>query len=164
MAYDYYLKLEGLDGECTDFKHEKWIQIVEFSYDVKQRGGGSGTADGAYGSVNLSDLSITKAIDATTPQLHQACITHQRYKTGSLELCQAAKEKHPFMKYLLTDVSVASISPSGEDDEDDAGGSYPMEVVTLRYGSIEWVYTPLSEKGQPGAARKFFWDVKSYKD
>ena len=30
MAFDAFLKIEGIDGESTDDKHQKWIEILSY--------------------------------------------------------------------------------------------------------------------------------------
>lgn len=159
MGYDFYLKLDGIEGECSDSKHPKWIQILSFSYGLEQKAGGYTTdREPVYGQVNISDISVKKYIDASSPDLHTACLTALRIKTANLELCQTSKDKHPYMKYNLFDVVVSAIRPSGEGGGDNA---YPTEDVSLRFSKIEWEYTPLSEKGRPQAGRRAGWDMKT---
>lgn len=161
MGYDFYLKLDGIDGECTDSKHQKWIEVVSYSGGVEQLGsihsaGGQSTT----GRANFHDLSVVKYLDAATPKLRKYCAQGEHIKTGELQLCQATKDKHPYMKYLLEDVVISSVRASGS-----GGGEagLPTEEVSMRYAKISWEYTPMNEKGQPQAAQKAHWSLKENK-
>ena len=32
MAVDYFLKIDGIDGESQDDKHKDWIEVLSFSW------------------------------------------------------------------------------------------------------------------------------------
>ena len=36
MAYDAFLKIATIDGESTDSKHEKWIEVLSYSWGASQ--------------------------------------------------------------------------------------------------------------------------------
>ena len=69
MGYDFYLKLDGIDGECTDSKHTKWIEVLSYSTGVEQRGtvhsaGGqstSGRADPTHLTVRIPHIAPDEA-------------------------------------------------------------------------------------------------------
>ena len=158
MGYDFYIKLDGIDGECTDSKHTKWIEVLSYSTGVEQHGGvHSAGGQTTTGRANFQDLSIVKYLDASTPKLAKFCAQGEHIAKGELQLCQATKDKHPYMKYLMTDVVISSVRPSGN-----GGGEsgLPTEEVAMRFAKIEWEYTPMNEKGQPQAAQKAHWDLK----
>ena len=48
-AVDYFLKIDGLDGESRDSKHKGEIEISSFSWGMSQQGSGA-----AGSGVNLS--------------------------------------------------------------------------------------------------------------
>lgn len=168
MGYDFYLKLDGIDGECTDSKHAKWIEVLSYSTGVEQQGGihSAGGASTA-GRANFQDVSIVKYLDASTPKLQKYCAQGEHIAKGELQLCQATKDKHPYMKYILTDVVISSVRPQGKGNiikaEGNTESGLPTEEVAMRFAKIEWEYTPMNEKGQPQAAQKANWDLKANK-
>ena len=54
MAFDAFIKLDGIAGESTDSKHKGEIEVLSFSWNIKQPitissdgGGGTGVPHGA---------------------------------------------------------------------------------------------------------------------
>ena len=45
MAFDTFLKIDTIDGECTDDKHKGWIEVFSFSHGVAQTGAGTISGD-----------------------------------------------------------------------------------------------------------------------
>ena len=54
-----FLKVDGIDGECTDASHLGWINVLNFSLDVLKG--------------HSTDLIVTKKLDASSPKLAAAC-------------------------------------------------------------------------------------------
>ncbi|MCP3874696.1 MAG: type VI secretion system tube protein Hcp, partial [Desulfobacteraceae bacterium] len=71
MAYDAFIKIDGIDGESTDDKHHGWIEIIRHGMGVKQTV--STTASSAGGAsaerADFSDFSIRKYLDKSSPKL-----------------------------------------------------------------------------------------------
>ena len=62
MAYDSFLKIEGIKGESLDSKHKDEIEVLSFSWGATQPGafgGGGGT-----GKVSAQDFSFVVKIEA----------------------------------------------------------------------------------------------------
>ena len=53
MAVDYFLKLDGIQGESVDDKHKDEIQIMSFSWGGSQTSSVSGTGGSGAGKVDL---------------------------------------------------------------------------------------------------------------
>ena len=160
MAVDMFLKIEGIDGESSDDAHKKWIELLSFSHGVSQPvTGASGTGGRTGGRADFQDFTITKTIDASTPDLNLHCANGKHIPKIEVELCLATEDKHVFMKYEMEDVIVSSISPGGTSD----GGVKPLETVSFAYGSIKWEYTPIDSAGSPGASADRTWLLKENK-
>ena len=66
---DYFLKIEGVDGESTDDKHKGEIELESFSWGETQRGtAGHGGGSGA-GKVMPQDFNFVKKVDKASPVL-----------------------------------------------------------------------------------------------
>lgn len=159
MAYDGFLKIEGIPGESTDAAHAQWIEILSFRHDVSQPAGSATSRIGGRtgARVNVSDFTITKVIDNSTPLLHLYCCNGQHVATAMIELCEAAGSKHMYMRWTLTDVIVSSVKPSGVANEEVF--ARPIEEVSLNFGSIQWEYVPLTHEGKAGAALVQGWNM-----
>ena len=157
MAFDAFLKIEGIDGESTDDKHQKWIEILSYSHGVSQPVSGvSATGGRTGGRADFADFSITKTVDNATPDLNIYCAKGTHIPKVELELCLATGDKHNFLKYTLEDVIISSVAPSGA-----AGGSdKPMEAMSFAYGKIKWEYTPIDHTGKAGSTTGRTWDLE----
>ena len=68
MSVDYYLKLDGIEGEAVSTGFEKQIQLLSFSWGGSQTTSVAGTGGSGAGKVDLSDLSVMKYYDKSSPQ------------------------------------------------------------------------------------------------
>jgi type VI secretion system secreted protein Hcp len=129
-AVDFFLKLDGIDGESQDSAHEGEIDILDFSfgYSVEvptDRGGGG------EGRATLGDLILVKELDKSSDALDAAAaagtvIPEARFsvRTGT-----AASD---YLVITLEDVLVTSVTRS--DDSTDV----PTEEMSLNFGKVEW--------------------------
>jgi len=156
MSYDFFLKIDGVDGECTDAKHEKWIELQSYTHGVAQQATGvSATGGLPGGKADFQNLSVTKTVDAATPDLNIKCAEGAPISKIELECCLATGEKHTFMKFTLEKCIITSVSVGG------GSGSElkPTESVTFAYGKIKWEYTPIDADGKAGSATDRTWDL-----
>jgi type VI secretion system secreted protein Hcp len=160
MAFDCFLKVDGIDGESTDSKHSKWIEVLSFSTGMNQPVSAvQSSAGGATSArVNMQDFSIVKHIDISSPKLAEACCTGKHFPAITVELCRAGGDKLKYMEYKLTNAIVSSISgggtPGGADD-------VPTESVSFNFGKIEWTYTQQKRAdGGGGGNASALWDLE----
>ena len=97
---------------------------------------------------------------ALPPDLNIYCAKGQHIPSIEVECCLATGDKHCFMKYIMNDVIVTSVSPGGS-----AGGSEikPLENVSFVYGKIKWEYTPIDHEGGAGSSVDRTWNLETNK-
>src|SRR5450759_161390 len=140
MAFDAFLKIDGIPGESTDDKHKDWIEVLSYNHGMTQPS--SATASSAGGAtterVNLQDYSIVKHVDKASPKLYELCCTGKHIANVTLELCRAGGDKVKYMEVKMEQVIISGVQPGGA-----AGGSdtLPSEHVTFNFGKIKWTYT-----------------------
>jgi len=158
MAFDCFLKIDGVPGECTDDKHKDWIEILSYSHGLSQPGSGSVSSGGARSAERCDhqDFSVVKTLDKASPKLSLFCCNGTHIQNIKMELCRAVGDKTKYMEYLLNDVIVASVRPGGSAQ---GGEALPLEEVSFNYGKIEWTYTETDHKtGKPKGDVKAHWD------
>ena len=83
MAFDSFIKIDGIPGESTDEKHKEWIEILSFDHHIEQPA--SSTASSVGGAtaerVNHGTFNIVHQLDKATPKLLEACCTGKALKT-----------------------------------------------------------------------------------
>ena len=159
MAYDGYLKIEGVNGESTDSNHPQWIEIISFRHDVSQPAGTATSRTGGRtgARVNVADFTVTKVLDVSTPLLHQHCCSGWHFGTVMIELCEAGGEAHMYMRWTLTDAIISSVKPSGVANEEVY--ARPIEEVSFNFATIQWEYVSMSHAGKAGAAVVHGWNM-----
>ena len=161
MAFDVFLKIDGIPGESTDDKHKEWIEVQSFVHGICQVAGGVRSTGGAAagGRCDHQDFSITKPMDKASPPLNEHCCKGAAIKKVTLELCRATGDKQKYMEYILEDVIVSSVTISAS-----SAGDLPEESVAFNYGKISWVYTETDhETGKKKGEVKKWWDQISNK-
>ena len=161
MAYDAFLKLDGIKGESQDSKHKGEIDIMSFSWGAAQTGTSAVGGGAGSGKVSLQDLHVTKKVDASSPLLFLNCSNGSHIKEANLVVRKAGGDQLEYLKIKLTDVLVSSYQPSGH-----AGGGddIPTEAVSLNFAKIEMNYQPQGADGKAlGGPILAGWDVKANK-
>lgn len=138
MAFDAFLKIDAIPGDSTDLKHKGEIEVLAFSWNIKQTPAETGGGAGA-GKAQVSDFSIVKKIDAASPRLFVAVRKGKHFpealftvESGSLRQGRAGRGQS-FYKVTFSDILITSVAPSG-------GGSEINEQVSLNFSKVEIEY------------------------
>jgi len=157
MAFDAFIKIDGIPGESTDDKHKDWMEISTFSWGASQPA--SGTASSAGGATaeraNFNNFEVTKTIDKATPKLSVNCADGTHIKEITIELCRAGGDKMKYMEYKLSNCIISSITNGGGSEGE------PSEHVSFNYGKIQWTYTQQKRSdGSGGGNVAAGWDLQ----
>ena len=157
-AVDYFLKIEGIEGESQDSKHKSEIELLSFSWGAQQSGTFATGGGGGAGRVTMQDFSFTKQLDKASPKLLLACASGEHIKSAILTARKAGKEQQEYLKVTFSDVLVSSYSPGGS-----TGETIPLEQVALNFAKIEVDYKEQKADGTLGGSVKSGWDLKQNK-
>jgi type VI secretion system secreted protein Hcp len=156
---DYFLKLDGIDGESQDDKHKNEIEIESFSWGATNSGtAGRGSGSGA-GKVQHQDLVINKSLDKASPNLYINCCTGTHIKTATLTARKAGGGQQEYLKITLEEVLISSYQHSGAN----GSGTVPSEQVTLNFSKMELSYKEQKPDGSLGAEAKQKYDFAANK-
>jgi type VI secretion system secreted protein Hcp len=154
---DYFLKIEGIQGESRDAKHKDQIELESFSWGETQSGiVGPG---GGAGKVQMQDFHFVKRLDKASPKLFLACASGQHIKGATLVARKAGKDQQEFLIYKFTDILVSSYQTGGSAH----GELLPMDQVSFNFARIQVEYRPQNPDGSLGTAVKAGWDVTQNK-
>jgi type VI secretion system secreted protein Hcp len=154
-ASDYFLKIDGVDGESADSKHKGEIDIESWSWGASQSGTSAG-GGGAAGKVSMQDFTFTKHVDKASPKLFEKLATGEHLREAKFVV--RGSSSNEYLTITLTDVMVTSYSTGGS-----SGDDRPTESVSLNFGKIKMSYVEQDAKGTAGASVDFGWDVKANK-
>lgn len=136
MAFDSFLKIDGIDGESSDVKHKGEIDVLSFAWNISR---------GRHGKAKVADFSIVKHVDKATPQLFDAVCAGDHISEVTFTARKAGETPLEFLKIKLTDVLISSVTPAGNTAND-----RPMEQVALSFARSEITYVPQDKTGKPG--------------
>ena len=137
MAFDAFLKIEGIQGESLDKNHKDEIEIDSYSWGLANAGSfGSGGGGGA-GKASFQDFHFTTKLNRSSPLLMKACATGQHIKEATLTVRKAGSGGFEFLKIKLNDILVSSLQPGGAGGD----GDLPADQFSLNFVRIDFLYT-----------------------
>lgn len=145
MAFDTFIHIDGIKGESTDRQHTGWLEVYNFALGVHQKvlyapsSAGGKTA----GRADFKAFNFARPLDKASPKLCLACAAGTHIDKILVELCRAGGDRLKYMTYTMRNCLIKRVTTIG-------GGNFPVELVYVNYGQIQWAYVQQSRSG--GAA------------
>jgi len=158
-AVDYFLKIDGIDGESQDHKHKGEIELESFSWGETQAGHHSGGGGGGAGKVQMQDFHFVMKVNKSSPKLMLACATGEHIKKAVLVCRKAGKDQQEFLKYEFTELLVSSYQTGGSSH----GDVIPLDQISLNFSKIQVEYKEQKADGSLGGAVKAGYNLKENK-
>jgi type VI secretion system secreted protein Hcp len=179
---DYFLKIDGIEGESQDAKHKGEIDIKSWGWVVEQApnqltSGGLGAGRSQFGP-----LCFTAWISKASPKLFVVCATGDVLKKATLTCRKAGTDQQGYYKIILSDFLVSWVAQDGSGgarstapalptrtidraplSHPEAGGGdiYPIEHFQLSYNRIEFEYKMQKADGSLGGTLKVGYDLSA---
>ncbi len=153
---DYFLKIDGIQGESQDKTHKNEIEIESFSWGATQSGTASHGSGMGAGKVQMQDFHFVMRINKSSPKLMLACANGEHIKSATLICRKAGKEQQEYLKVTFTDLLVSNYQTGGS-----AGDVVPMDQIALNFSKVEIEYKEQKPDGSLGGAIKAFYDMKT---
>ncbi len=153
---DYFLKIEGIEGESQDSKHKNEIEIESWSFGGTQGGTFAAGGGGGAGKVAMQDFHFVMKSNKASPKLFLAMSSGEHIKSAILTCRKAGKDQQEFLKYTFSDILVSSFQTGGAA----AGSVIPVDQISLNFAKIEKEYKEQKADGTLGGAVKMGWDLK----
>ncbi len=157
-AVDYFLKIDGIDGESGDSKHSNQIDVLSWNFGASNTGTMSYGSGGGSGKVNMQDFHFTMKFNKASPLFLLRCADGSHIKSGILYCRKSTGEggQQEYLTYTFSDLLISHYQTGG------AGGHDPIptESIAFNFAKIELEYKPQLISGGLGAAVKHGWDVK----
>lgn len=160
-----YMQIKGIDGHVTTKGYEKWIELDSIAFNVNRNLSttSGNVADRERTKPNLSEITVTKEIDKTTPDIFSAaCGTREGGKAIDeikIHVCQTNGDSvKPYYELTLNNVLLSNYSIQGDKK---CEGGRPQETLALNYDKIQMNYTQHDEKHSTGSAARAGYDLKT---
>jgi type VI secretion system secreted protein Hcp len=135
MAFDAFMKIDGIPGESQDDKHKDWIEILSYQLGSSQPVSSTASSAGGAGTgrVNIAPVTISKLVDKSSPKLWDACNTGKHISKVIIEAHRSGGDKQKYLEITMEQVLVANYTQGGGDD-------FPLEIVSFAPGKISMTY------------------------
>lgn len=120
---DMFLKIDGIDGESKDADHDKWIDVLSWSWGETSSSAGAASGRRSSPGEGPGTLTISKSVDKSSPKLTQACNSGRSLPKATVS--DGART------YTLYNVRL-SCTTSG------AAGDRPTEEIAFYYNKISF--------------------------
>jgi type VI secretion system secreted protein Hcp len=154
MAVNAYLVVDGVEGPSTSLS--KAIDILSFSFGSSNSavfGPGASGGESRAGRADLSNVTIMKVLDKTSPLLFENCVSGDYLKSADVQYFKPMGNKQEvYFKIHMENVLITSVQLSGSNEN-------PTESVSFAFAKIKVSYNP-----EDGGKLKGFidkgWDVE----
>ena len=164
MANDFFIKIDGIDGESVDKSHGKWIECTGFDHGSEQPVVAGRSTD-VSGRGHFIPFTFVHLIDKATPKIQQFCMSGQKVAKVQFQVCRAvAGSQVPVYEITLENVKIAKaiVSIPDYDEDDVAAVAVPVETVELVAAKMTWKFTAIKEDNtKDGAVEATFNQVEN---
>jgi type VI secretion system secreted protein Hcp len=154
-AADYFLKLDGIEGESMVRGHEGEIELQSYSWGAEQTGAHGAGGGGGAGKVSFQDLHFVAKTSKASPKLFLFCANGKHIKEGLITVRKAGGTQQEYLVVKLTDLVVTSYQTGASD------GQVPTDQVSINFAKIEYSVRQVMPDGSLGDPAVATWDLKA---
>lgn len=154
---DYFLKLDGIEGESVDQAHKNEIELDSFSWSGHLAASNTAGAGLGKGKVVPQSLDCVSKLAKDTPKLVTALCSGTHIASAILTARKSGGDgkQVDYATWKLTEVAISKFDiGAGE-------GSIPVVTFGLSFAKFEWSYKAQDAKGNVSVAATGGWDFKS---
>ncbi len=139
-----YLRVEGVEGECTDPLHKGCMEVLSYEQGVDVWGDPHVSEGGPGNDFRTLSLTVTRPLSKHTPSLFLKCCQQTRIGNISLEVW---REGGPTPQKLMVYTGHDTLMPIIRNMRSLTADG-PTEELTFVCGSLERTYTDYDASGQ----------------
>jgi type VI secretion system secreted protein Hcp len=133
-AVEYFLKIDGIEGESTNLKHKGEIDVLSWSWGETHSGTAAHGGAGA-GKVSMQDFHFTKHTDKASPTLFLAVASGKHFIKAVLTASRKVGDgTQDFFKLTFTDLLFSSFEIGGNTTAPDPA---PTDQVSFNFSRID---------------------------
>jgi type VI secretion system secreted protein Hcp len=156
-AVDYFLKIDGIEGESFDDRHKGEIDVMSFSWGMSNSGTFASSGGSGAGKVSFGSIRLNTAVSKASPMIFESVATGKHFPNVTLSAVRTGAIGEEFLIITLTDVMITSFQTGG------MVGEVPTDTFRLNYAKIEFEYKPQKADGSLDAPVKAGYDLKANK-
>lgn len=154
MAFDAYMKIEGVSGESSDANYKEWIEITGYSFGNTQTTSGTASSAGgaSAGRTSLTAFHVTKELDTSSVKLLGMSCAGDHIKQVTIAVHRSGGDKVKYFEIVMDEVIISSYTHVAQE-------GVPCESIQLNYGRIRTTYVKqMRDTGAAGGSVIDGWD------
>jgi type VI secretion system secreted protein Hcp len=157
-AVDFFLKIEGIEGESQDHKHKNEIHIQSWSWGESNSGSAAEQGGAGSGKVDMQDFHFVCTLGKQSPKLFLACATGDHLKKAALVCRKAGKQQQEYFTINFTEMLISSYQVGGS-----TNSIIPTDQISFNFAKVEFEYKEQKPDGTLGGSTKAGYDLKQQK-
>lgn len=153
---DYFLKIQDIEGESKDEKHQNELQISSWSWGATNSGSNPIGGGAGSGKVNMQDFHFVIQYGKHSPKVMEAVATGKHIKEATLTCRKAGGQQEEFLVWKFTDLIISSYQTGGSDKSE----VLPMDQCSFGFAKIEQEYKEQGPDGTLVGNVKAGYDLK----
>lgn len=157
MASDYFLKIDGIEGESQAEGHTKEIEVLSWSWGASNPGSLHYGSGGGTGKATCQDINVSYRMNKGSFNVLKFCSNGKHLASAILTARKTGGDAKPFdfLTITLTECIISSYQTGGS-----GGDDIPIESLSLNFAKVEYDYKVQDEsKGTVSSAGKTTWDL-----
>jgi type VI secretion system secreted protein Hcp len=137
MAFDAFIRIDGIEGESSDDKHRGWIEIQSFGAGHTQKISRTASSVGGASAerADFKAFEFEKLLDKASPKLALSCAAGTHIDKITIDLYRAGGDKVKYMEFVMSNCMISGYTVIGDGQD-----TFPLESISIDYGKIEWRY------------------------
>jgi type VI secretion system secreted protein Hcp len=154
QGVDYFLKLNGAEGESQHVGHTNEIRVLNWSWGGYSESTVGRTQGSGAGKVTMDPITIVAELDASFTKLAGFLTQGKHITSGTLSAVKQGSNNQDYITIKLTEIFVAAMNVS-------ASGQVPIVNLTFTYKSINTQYKSQNQQGNLVTAGTHSYDAST---
>lgn len=149
MKADMFMKIEGIDGDTTNEKHPKEIQVSRFDWGAFQFANLHEGTGGGVGKAMVGDISLIHDVSSATPPMLNYLVTGKHVPSVKLVAYKSGGESAvPYFTISLNTVVITEVQM-------EFSGGVPQQRTRLHFDEYMVDFTIQQKDGASAGSTSF---------
>jgi type VI secretion system secreted protein Hcp len=164
---DYFLKIDGVEGESTDQDYPGLIQLQSWQWAEENSGRWGFGSGGGAGKVEMKDFEFRMVSNKASPKLFLMCATGEHIANSQLVCRKSGKGQQPFLTISFWSGLVSSFRTLGNmpfsmlaTGTTEVDNVVPTDEIKINFAKIQFEYREQRNDGTMGPAVTAGYDLK----
>lgn len=153
---DAFLMLDRVKGESNDEKYKGHMEILSWSWGMSNSGSAHRGQGAGVGATHVSDVSISKRVDTSTPTLMFFCMTGEHIPKGKIIIRKAGGSKLEYYIVEMEEILISGVQNAGH-------GPDMTESLSFNFAKFKMKYVPQLASGGGGSPVPVGYDISAGK-